>query len=99
VRVTVGGDRIHCPDDVSTKTADLATVKILLNSTISTTNARFMSMDIKDFYLNTLMDIYEYIKVPFSLFPTAIQDHYQLSFLSDNGFVYVEIQKGMYGLP
>jgi hypothetical protein len=45
------------------------------------------------------MDIYKYIQVPSSLIPKAIQDHYQLHSLADNGFVYVEIQKGMYGLP
>jgi hypothetical protein len=93
VRVTVGGDQINYPDDMSTKTSDLATVKILLHSKISTPNARFMTMDIKDFYLNTPMDIYEYIKVPLSLFPPAIQDHYRLPSLAKDRFIYAEIQK------
>jgi hypothetical protein len=39
VRWTVGGDRIDYPDDVSTKTADLTTAKLLINSTLSTPNA------------------------------------------------------------
>ena len=41
-------------------TADLTTVKILINSTISTKNAKFMTMDIKNFYLSTPMDVYKY---------------------------------------
>jgi hypothetical protein len=99
VRVTVGGDRITYPHDVATKTADLATVKILINSTISTPGAKWMSIDIKDFYLNTPMSHYEYMKVPIHLFPDAIRQHYQLDPLLHNGGIYVEIQKGMYGLP
>jgi hypothetical protein len=55
---TVGGDQILYPDDVSTKTAGLATAKILFNSIISADDARFMTMDIKDFYLYTMMARY-----------------------------------------
>ena len=54
-RLTVGGDRLHYPGDCGTPTVDLLTVKLLLNSVISTAGARFMTIDIKDFYLNTLM--------------------------------------------
>jgi hypothetical protein len=61
VRFTVGGDQVNYPYDVSTKTAELTTAKILINSTISTPGARFLCMDIKDFYLNNPMSHYEYI--------------------------------------
>lgn len=99
VRLTVGGDQITYPHDVSTKTSSLPTVKILLNSTISTPDARFMSIDIKDFYLNTPMSRYEYMRVPLASIPAAIQEYYKLSSLAHNGNVFVEIRKGMYGLP
>jgi hypothetical protein len=39
VRFTIGGDRIDCAGDVSTNTADLPTVKLVLNSIISTPDA------------------------------------------------------------
>jgi len=52
-RLVAGGDRVHYPGDAETLTADLLTVKLLLNGIISTENSRFMTMDIKDFYLNT----------------------------------------------
>ena len=55
VRFTVGGDRITYEGDTKTKGADLTTVKLLLNSVISTPNAKFATADIKDFYLNTPM--------------------------------------------
>ena len=40
VRLTVGGDRINYPGEVATPTADLLTVKLMMNSVISTTNAQ-----------------------------------------------------------
>jgi hypothetical protein len=61
VRFTVKGDKVDCPFDVATKTAAITTVKILLNSVISTDGAKFMTIDIKDFYLNTPMERYEYM--------------------------------------
>ncbi len=50
-------------------------------------------------YLETLLDWYEYMKMPIALFPTDIIEHYRLSEKVLNGYVYMEIQKGMYGLP
>jgi hypothetical protein len=43
------------PGDCGTPTANLLTVKLLLNSIISTPNAKFMTLDLKDFYLMTPM--------------------------------------------
>ena len=54
-RLTVGGNRITYPGDCSTPTVDMVTVKIHLNSVISTKNARYCTIDLKDFYLNTPM--------------------------------------------
>jgi hypothetical protein len=54
-RLTVGGNLVRYPDKVSTPTADLSTVKLLLNNIISTPGARFATFDLKDFYLGTPM--------------------------------------------
>lgn len=62
-RLTIGGDRIEYPWDVSTPTADLITSKIHINSVISTVGAKFMTADIKNFYLNTPMECYEYMRL------------------------------------
>eukprot|EP00804_Cyclotella_cryptica_P021425 CCRYP_019559-RA/>CCRYP_019559-RA protein AED:0.45 eAED:0.45 QI:0/-1/0/1/-1/1/1/0/134 len=40
IRLTVGGNRINYPGDCGTPTADMITVKILLNSVISTLSAK-----------------------------------------------------------
>ena len=49
VRVTVGSDRLDFPGAATTHCTGLKTTKCLLNSTISTLGARFMTLDIKDF--------------------------------------------------
>ena len=45
-RLTVGGDKINYPYETSTQPSDLTKVKVLVNSTISTPKARFMTLDI-----------------------------------------------------
>jgi hypothetical protein len=55
-RLTVGGDQIEYPGEKSTGTAGLATAKILINSVISTPSAKFLVIDINNFYLSTPLD-------------------------------------------
>ena len=45
------------------------------------------------------MDRYEYMRIPVSQLPPKIMDLYNLQPLVHNNAVYVEIRKGMYGLP
>jgi hypothetical protein len=99
VRPTAGGNRINYPGDVSISTADMTTAKILFNSVISTPDARFMCTDVKDFYLNTPMARYEYMRLPLRILPQEIVDQYELLPPVNDGWIYVEIRKGMYGLP
>ena len=94
-QLTVGGNLIEYPDNVSTSTADLTTAKILLNSVVSTPNAKFIVSDLKDFYLNTEMKRYEYMRMPITLIPKEIIDQYNLLPLVHDGYIYMEICKGM----
>ena len=77
-RITLGGNLINYPGDCGTPTANLLTVKVLFNSIISTPNARFMSIDIKDFYLKTPMACYEYFRMKLELFPEDVIQEYDL---------------------
>ena len=45
------------------------------------------------------MDRYEYMRIPIFHIPVDIMEQYQLAPLIVNGYVMVEIRKGMYGLP
>jgi hypothetical protein len=99
-RLTVGGDKVHYPGDVGTPTADLPLVKMHVNSVISTPGARYMTLDVKNFYLNTPMTRYEYIKIKIDDIPEEIIVEYKLhEKVTPDGYVYIEIRKGMYGLP
>ena len=99
-RLTAGGNRINYPGEVGTPTAEMALVKVMWNSVISTRNARYMTMDLKDFYLNTPLKRYEYIKLKLSDVPEEIINEYNLREKETaDGHVYVKVRRGMYGLP
>jgi hypothetical protein len=71
-----------------------------LNSVISTPGAQYMTLDVKNFYLNTPMSRYEYVRIKIDDIPKEIIVEYNLQEkVTTDGHVYVEIQKGMYGLP
>jgi hypothetical protein len=63
VRLTVGGDRLDYSSDVATSTPDITTLKILVNSTISTEEAAMMMMDTKNYYLVTPLPRYECMRI------------------------------------
>ena len=89
VRITVGGNLIDYPFELTTHTADMVSSKILWNSAISTKDARFAGADIKNMYLETPLDRYEYMKMPITLFLTDIIDHYGLKVKALDGYVYI----------
>jgi len=90
-RLTVGGNLIDCPGDVSTKTANLTTAEILFNSVVSTPDAKFMGIELKNFYLNTPMERYEYMRLPIDIIPDEIIQQYNLLPLVHKCYVYMEI--------
>jgi hypothetical protein len=62
-RLTVGGNRIVHHGNVSTPMVEMMTVKMHLNSVISTKGARYCTFDLKDFYLNMPIEQPEYMKM------------------------------------
>jgi hypothetical protein len=98
VRLIVGGDRLDYSSDVATSTADIATFKILINSILSTKDAAMMMMDVKNYYLGTPLPRFDYMKILLSRFPEEIIQKYNLNALAVDGWVYIEIRKGIYGL-
>jgi hypothetical protein len=57
-----------------------------------------MMMDIKKYYLGTQLLRFEYMKMPLSHFLEEIIQKYNLNTLAVDGWVYIEIRKGMYRL-
>jgi hypothetical protein len=76
----------------------MSTVKILLQSVVSD-NAKFMTLDIKDFYLMTPLPRPEYIRVPLKFLSQKILDKHNLHQYIHNNSVLFEVTKSMYGLP
>ena len=83
-RLTVGGNLIKYPGNTSTPTADMTTAKLLINSTISEPGAKWVGIDLKDFYLNTKMKRREYIKIQQNLIPNELIEQYKLNQYTTN---------------
>lgn len=99
-RLTAGGDRINYSGDVSMDTANLTMAKLLINSTISTPGAWYACFDLKDYYLGMLLlGCSEFMQLPLNNIPTKIVEEYQLLGMVHNDYVYLCIDRGMYGLP
>jgi hypothetical protein len=58
VRLTVGGNKPNYNGETATSTTDISTFKTLINSTLSTKDAKMMMMDIKNYYLGTPLPTY-----------------------------------------
>eukprot|EP00956_Cyclotella_meneghiniana_P020906 scaffold37523_cov49-Cyclotella_meneghiniana.AAC.1 len=96
----MGGNLINYPEDVGTPTANMLLVKIFLNSVISTKGARFANADIANFYLMTPLKRPEYAKIRLSDIPDEIIVEYNLKEkATSDGWVYIKVIRGMYGLP
>jgi hypothetical protein len=91
-RLTAGGNRINYPEDVGTPTVDTTLVKTFLNSVISTRGAKCVMVDIKDFYLNTPMKRYEYMRIKITDIHLEIIEEYKMhEIVTDDGYIYCEI--------
>ena len=74
--------------------------KLLFNSVVSTPGARFMAMDISNFYLIAPLTRLEFICTNLRDIPEEIMKEYKLKgIITANGSVYIRADKGIYGLP
>jgi hypothetical protein len=92
-RLVAGGDRVHYPFNAGTPTANLLTIKLLINSMISTPRARFFTMDIINFYLCTPLTRYEYMWLNFSDMLEDIITHCHLLDIATRGCIDKKIRK------
>ena len=99
-RFTAGGDCINYPGEVATPTADMLVAKLLFNSVVSTKGAKFMTIDISNFYLMTPLKRPEFIRMKMSDIPEEIIAEYKLNdIVTADGSIYIQANRGMYGLP
>ena len=86
--------------DCGTPTESLLTIKILLNSILSTPVANILGFDLKYFYLYTTTNQPEFLRIKLINFLEDIIGHYKpQEKVDDKGFVYVKFVCGVYVLP
>ena len=69
VRITAGGNLIIYNGTTSTPATATPTIKTHWNSVASNPNAKYLTLDVKDFYLNSKLEEFECMHLPYNLFP------------------------------
>ena len=67
---------------------------------MSTPNAKYGIIDIKDVYLNSKLEDFELVRMPYDIVPQDITNLCNLDeIVNDDGVFYIEVQGGMCGYP
>ncbi len=99
IRIMARGNLIQCESEISVRTADINTAKLHWNSVVSTEDARYMCLDIKNFYLTAALEYYEYMRIPLLYFPAWTIEQYNLLEHAYKRYVYIELRQAVWGLP
>lgn len=99
-RYVVGSNKIIYPGEVATPTVNMRVAKFLFNSVISAKGARFITIDISNFYLMMPLKRPEYIRINLRDLPEeTIKECGLKEKATTDGAVYIKSNCGMYGLP
>ena len=98
IRGTIGGDRINYPGETTALTAAMPVVKLLLQAAMSE-NVQVLTMDAKDYYLNTPLTRPEFLRIPLKFIAPCVIDKHHLRPLISGNSVLFSVHRGMYGLP
>ena len=87
-------------DDTGSPTIDLVETKIKLNNVIPDVQreSKFMSLHLKDMFLQTPIELQEFMKMSFKYFLPNIIQQYNLHTLRHNDFIYIRTKHEIYGL-
>jgi hypothetical protein len=91
IRIIAGDNLINYPGELTTRMADITTLKLHWNSILSTSETKYMCLDIKKFYLPAPLDQYKYMCIPLALFPPWITKQYDLANKIHNGHIYLPL--------
>ena len=87
-RITICGTNVCYPGDVGTNTASLELFKLIINSVLSRSGARYVCFGIDFFYLSTPLGRPEYVKIQLSKIPQEFIAEYNLTSLMHKGWIY-----------
>ena len=91
VKLTVVGYKLTFDGPVSNPTSDLTTSKLHWNTVLLTPGAKYLVVDIKNFYLKNPMSKHEYYNISLIMIHQDIIDKYNLMDKQINGFLYVRV--------
>jgi hypothetical protein len=97
-RGTYGGNRSDYVGDKSAWTADMQTVKLVLNAAASE-DAHLLTVDISNFYLNSTLSRPEYMWLDRKHLSPTMLARYADSIVWCGDRCMVQIDRGIYGLP
>ena len=99
MQFTVVGDRINYPGEVATPTSGILVAK-RIDIAILMKGAKYMTIDISNFYLMTPLSGPEYTCIKLNNLPNEIIHEYNLmDKATKDGSIYIKANKGIYGLP
>ena len=84
--IIAGVNLIKYAGELTTRTADITTARMLWNSVISMKGAQFSGLDIFNFYLETPMNEYKYMTIPLASLPQYTVVQYDLNKHAHNGW-------------
>lgn len=92
---------MECPDDTESPATNILETTLLVNSTISDAKygTRFFTVNIVNYFLASPMKRSEYMKVRSKYLPKDVIELYNLKkLITEDGYVYIRKDKGIYGL-
>ena len=99
VRITAGRNAINYPDKLATRTADITTSTSVWNSAMFTRGSRCICSDAKNLYVATPLKDPEYMCIAAKSVPQEFIEMYKLQDKIKNGYIYMRIIRGLYGVP
>ncbi len=97
IETTAMGNLIMYDGELSVHTADINTAKLHWNNVVSTPNAKYMFLDIKNFYFTAALQYFEYMKMTLNLFLVWIIEQYDLMKHAKDGWVHLEMRRAVWG--
>ena len=99
--MTISGDKLEYTNDISSPAAYILETKLLINSVIFDTKkgAKFLTADLLNYVIQTIIIEPEFIRVKTKYFPEDIIKQYDIQEkIAQDGYVYCKFKRGMYGL-